>query len=138
VTELAYIQLAARERDRLALSRALLECAQVIADGSKDGLRAVSLDDLRAALETPLEAYRGYGAEVRADNEADGRIIAWVGCPDCGVMQPVVVTMRVRLTCERDGREIKPTFKCKGRTHVCGQETLPIAPPEWSTPEART
>lgn len=120
-------QLTPRERDRSKLREALREAAMAVPGGAWDGQTVVRLEAVLDALSEPLEAASDYASEVRTDGQTHARLVVWAACPLCDVAQPLVLTVAPRLTVEDDSREIKLVGKTKARTHVCGQEVLPLA-----------
>ena len=128
------VQLTPREVDRRMLTDRLLAAVQTVSGGKWDGRQVVPLEDAKGILARPLDA-PAHGAEVTTDNDSDGRLTVFTGCPACGMVQPIAVTVGVRLVTDRTHSELRPTFRATARTHECGQEPLPLdAPDGWQTP----
>lgn len=116
-----------RELDRVTLAEAVKASVRTVVGGTMDGVEVVDLATiLDIFTTTPRLPASAYAAELSTDKETEGRVLVWVFCPRCSIGQPISAFVGGRLTTQGDVNELKPVFRVKARTHVCGQTALPL------------
>lgn len=118
---------ALRSETTRLLEEAITGRAETIEGGPLDGVRVVSMGNVREAVgevvAAQLPPVDEASAEVTA-GRSPARIVVWAVCPSCGIRQSLAVEITPTLDVSFNGRELKLHAKAKGRAHICGQ--LPV------------
>ena len=67
-----------------------------------------------------------------------GGYIVRLQCPSCGNSSEVFIVIDTRLTVEKDGGTLRPSFHTSGVDHRCGQMSTLDAPPGGDVDEVGT
>lgn len=102
------------------------EGEQQVEGGSWDGVPVLTrktVDEAVAAVfNAPLPPY----SDTRTEVATPGTILVSADCPKCHIASVIVLTVSSKLEVDDQGAELKLRAKAKARTHVCGQQSLPL------------
>lgn len=109
-------------KQTLAVIRERLEDRLVeVESGPLEGLKVVSADNIREALEEPLPKLAIHGAQV----QTPARVEVQALCPRCALPSNVSLEVTSELVVNVDGATLRPKVKATKVSHLCGQMPLP-------------
>ena len=117
---------ALRDTYRDELRRELSERKIDVVGGEMDGVPVLTVPALDEALAAVFDQPVPPAGERNAEVETPATVLVHAFCPRCGISNPVLVTLSPILEVEPGVAHLKVKAKMKPRTHVCGQEPLPV------------
>ena len=92
-----------------------------IDSGPLEGIRVISEDDIREALEEPLPMLAIHGAQV----QTPAKVTVNALCPRCYLPGTVTLDVGSELRVSDVGATLRPKVKATKVTHLCGQLPIP-------------
>lgn len=120
---------ALRDTYRDELRRELSERKIDVVGGELDGVPVLTIPALDEAIAAVFDQPVPAAGETRAEVETPATVLVHAFCPKCGVSNPVNVSLTPELLVEPGIQHLRVKAKSKPRTHVCGQEALPLGDP---------
>lgn len=114
--------------------RALIEDAtEQVTSGPWEGVPVVTRKALDEAVSAIFGAPIPMPDETWAEVHTPATVVVSLICPECELPTPSLISIRSELLVSDDGKELRPKAKGKGKTHICGQLSLPAETAEGQT-----
>lgn len=115
-----------RDELRKALSDVAKGSLEKVEGGPWDGVPVLTEPKLDEAIAAVFDLPVPLPSENHAEVATPATITVAAICPRCDLPTTVLLSVHPQLVVDDDGAEIQIKTKAKPRTHVCGQQELPL------------